>query len=300
MGKKLLLNTELNGIKPSTKGKVRDIYDLGDKILIVATDRISAYDCVLPNGIPYKGVILTTISEYWFNHTRHIVDNHLISTKVEDFPSPYRKYKELLEGRTMLVEKTKPIPVECIVRGYLSGSAWKEYKETGSVCGIKLPSGLKEADKLPHPIFTPSTKATDGKHDINISFDKMVDMIGEETGQRLKDLSIKVYEFARDKALERGIIIADTKFEFGMIPSTEDIILIDELLTPDSSRFWLKEKYLPGHHQHGYDKQFVRDYLDSIEWNKKPPAPPLPPDIVEKTKKRYMDIARLLGVEIRC
>ncbi|MEA3493398.1 MAG: phosphoribosylaminoimidazolesuccinocarboxamide synthase [Candidatus Margulisiibacteriota bacterium] len=286
---KVLLNIELPGIKLFKKGKVRNVFDLGDKLLLVASDRISAYDSVMPNGIPDKGKILTQISAFWFDLTKDIIDNHLISADVYKFPAGINindDIRKVLDKRTMLAKKTDSIDIECVARGYLSGSAWKEYQESGSVCGIKLPAGLKESDKLPEPIFTPATKAASG-HDENISEKKMMDIIGAEDGTILRDTTLNIYNKARDYADTKGIIIADTKFEFGK--SDGKIILIDEILTPDSSRFWPKDGYNPGGPQPSFDKQFVRDYLVSIKWNKEPPAPRLSEEVVEKTHALYMD-----------
>ena len=293
----IVLETDLGGIFPKRSGKVRDIYDLGDKLLIVTTDRISAYDCILPNGIPGKGVVLNKISEYWFRKTGGIIKNHLISTSIDDFPVKLLDFREQLEGRSMLVEKSRPIPVECIVRGYLSGSGWTEYNKTGSVCGVDLPAGLLESGELKNPIFTPSTKASDGTHDINITFEEVVDLIGETLAFKLRDTSIRIYEFARQIAVNQGIIIADTKFEFGIDINTEELKLIDEILTPDSSRFWLKSDYVPGRAQNSFDKQFVRDYLNSVNWNRKPPAPVLPENIVQKTREKYENLLEFLNIE---
>lgn len=284
-----ILTTEFKEIAPARRGKVRDIYDFGDKLLIVATDRISAFDVVLPNGIPGKGKILTQISTYWFDKTTDIIQNHLLSTRVEDFPEVIRKHRKLLEGRSMLVKKAKPLPVECVVRGYLSGSGWKDYLQNGSVCGIVLDSGLVECSKLGAPIFTPATKAEGGEHDENITFERMAGMIGKQLAHYLRKISIALYDFGNKLAEEKGIIIADTKFEFGIDDVSGDAILIDEILTPDSSRFWPKDDYSPGRPQKSFDKQFVRDYLSSIGWNKKPPAPVLPPEIVEKTREKYLE-----------
>jgi len=269
------------------RGKVRDIYDLGQYLLLVATDRVSAFDVVLPNGIPGKGKVLTKISAFWFGQTEDIIKNHVSATEVEDFPLGLHKYAALLRDRSMLVRKAAPLPVECIVRGYLSGSGWKEYRETGAVSGIKLPAGLLESARLPEPLFTPSTKASEG-HDINISFEDMKGLIGEEVSGRLRALSLAIYSKAAEIAGERGIIIADTKFEFGLIEG--EPLLIDELLTPDSSRFWSAKDYSPGKGQDGWDKQIVRDYLLGLRWDQRPPAPELPAHIVEKTAKRYREI----------
>jgi phosphoribosylaminoimidazole-succinocarboxamide synthase len=276
------------------RGKVRDIYDLGDRLLIVATDRISAFDVVMPNPIPDKGGVLTQLSKFWFDLTKQIVPNHIISTEVEDFPEGCRPYRELLKGRSMLVVKADPLPVECVVRGYLSGSGWEEYKKTGEICGIPLPKGLVESSRLEEPIFTPATKAEMGMHDENIVFEKVEKIVGKEMAQRLKSLAVAVYKMARDFAEKRGILIADTKMEFGM--KEGKLLLIDELLTPDSSRFWPKDEYLPGGSQKSFDKQFLRDYLLSIRWNKTPPAPPLPEEIIQKTREKYLEAyERLVG-----
>ncbi|HQA04588.1 MAG TPA: phosphoribosylaminoimidazolesuccinocarboxamide synthase [Thermodesulfovibrio thiophilus] len=288
---KVILETNLQGVKFIRRGKVRDIYEVEDYLLIVATDRVSAFDVVLPNGIPGKGKILTQISLFWFDKVKDIVENHIVSSNVREFPEPLQVYGEVLEGRSMLVRKAKPLAVECIVRGYLSGSGWKEYQKTGMVCGIKLPDGLTESEKLPLPIYTPSTKAMEG-HDINISFDKTVKILGKETAEKVRDLSLAIYKRASDIAENKGIIIADTKMEFGIYDGK--LILIDELLTPDSSRFWSIKDYKPGQSQDSFDKQIIRDYLISRKWDKKPPAPELPPDIVQKTQERYEEIFRIL------
>ncbi len=286
--------TELKTLRLKGRGKVRDIYDLGDQLLIVATDRISAFDVVMPNPIPDKGRILTQLSKFWFDLTKEIVPNHVFSTVVEDYPKDCRPYQEMLRNRSMLVVKTDVLPIECVVRGYLSGSGWEEYKKTGEVCGIKLPKGLLESSKLEKPIFTPATKAEMGLHDENISFEKVEKIVGKELARRLKTLSIAIYEKARDVAEKRGIIIADTKMEFGV--KDGKLILIDELLTPDSSRFWPKDEYRPGGPQKSFDKQFLRDYLLSIRWNKNPPAPQLPEEIVQKTREKYIEAyERLVG-----
>jgi phosphoribosylaminoimidazole-succinocarboxamide synthase len=276
------------------RGKVRDIYDLGDSLLIVATDRISAFDVVMRNPIPDKGRVLTQLSKFWFDLTSEIVPNHVISAEVKDFPKECQPYKEILEGRSMLVVKADPIPIECVVRGYLSGSGWEEYRKTGEICGISLPKGLVESVKLEEPIFTPATKAEAGLHDENINFERVEKAVGEDLAQRLKSLSIAIYKMARSFAEEEGILIADTKMEFGIRDG--GLLLIDELLTPDSSRFWSKKEYLPGHSQKSFDKQFLRDYLLSIEWNKSPPAPRLPEGIIQKTRKKYLEAyERLVG-----
>ena len=276
------------------RGKVRDIYDLGDSLLIVATDRISAFDVVMPNPIPDKGRVLTQLSKFWFDLTSEIVPNHVISAEVKDFPKECQPYKAILEGRSMLVVKADPIPIECVVRGYLSGSGWEEYRKTGEICGISLPKGLVESVKLEEPIFTPATKAEAGLHDENINFERVEKAVGEDLAQRLKSLSIAIYKMARSFAEEEGILIADTKMEFGIRDGR--LLLIDELLTPDSSRFWSKKEYRPGHSQKSFDKQFLRDYLLSIGWNKSPPAPRLPEGIIQKTREKYLEAyERLVG-----
>jgi phosphoribosylaminoimidazole-succinocarboxamide synthase len=288
MNSKIILQTDFPGLKLVKRGKVRDIYDVGEYFLIVSTDRLSAFDVIMQQGIPFKGEVLTKISQFWFNFSKGIVDNHLISISVDDFPSSCSEYKEELEGRTMLVKKAEVIPIECIVRGYISGSGWNDYKSSGSISGIKLPEGLIESEMLPDPIFTPSTKAQIGTHDENISTDQAYDIAGRENVEMIKDIALRIYKSAVDYALKRGIIIADTKMEFGILDNK--IILIDELLTPDSSRFWPVEKYEKGRAQESYDKQFVRDYLLSIKFNKKPPAPILPDEIITKTSEKYLDV----------
>jgi phosphoribosylaminoimidazole-succinocarboxamide synthase len=291
MTEKIICETNLEGVKFLRRGKVRDIYEINEHLLIVATDRVSAFDVVLPNGIPNKGIILTQIFLFWFNKVKDIIENHIVSSDVKEFPEPLQKYNKILEKRSILVKKAKPLPVECIVRGYLSGSAWKEYQKTGMICGIKLPAGLVESAKLPEPLFTPSTKAEQG-HDINISFEETVKILGRETAEKIRDYSIAIYKKASEIAEKKGIIIADTKMEFGFYDGK--IILIDELLTPDSSRFWSMKDYKPGKPQDSYDKQIVRDYLLSLKWNQKPPAPELPEDIIKKTAERYEEIFRIL------
>lgn len=286
----VLMQTDLSDIKLLKRGKVRDVYEIEEYLLIIATDRVSAFDVVLPNGIPDKGKILTQISIYWFNEMRDIIDNHIVATDVKDYPRALHKYRDILEGRSILAKKARPLPVECIVRGYLSGSGWKEYKEKGTVCGIKLPEGLVESSRLDEPIFTPSTKTEEG-HDINISFEEMKKVVGDEIGERLKEISIKIYKKAGQIAEKKGIIIADTKMEFGF--HDDKLILIDELLTPDSSRFWSIKDYQPGKGQEGYDKQIIRDYLISLNWDKKPPAPELPEQIITKTSERYKQILQI-------
>ncbi len=286
-----LMNTDIPGLKLFRQGKVRDVYDLEDSLLIVATDRISAFDCIMPNGIPDKGRILTAMSLFWFEFTREFIPDHLLAHKIEDFPPFLREYSVQLEGRSMLVRKTRPLPVECIARGYIAGSGWKDYQETGAICGIKLPSGLKQAQKLPETIFTPATKADTG-HDENISFAHAAEILGAETAERVRDITVQIYESARDYAMDRGIIISDTKFEFGILD--DEIILIDELLTPDSSRFWPVSSYREGQSPPSFDKQFVRDYLERLDWDKTPPAPVLPAEIVTKTREKYLEAYRML------
>jgi len=288
---KMILKTEMPDIKFLRSGKVRDIYDLENSLLMIASDRISAFDVVLPNGIPGKGKLLTRISIYWFSQMEDIIKNHLIATEVGDYPAICHKYREQLEGRSMLVKKAEQIPVECIVRGYLSGSGWKEYQKTGMVCGIKLPEGLKESSRLETPIFTPSTKAEEG-HDINISFAKTADIVGQKMAEKLRDASLKIYSKAREMAEKKGIIIADTKFEFGMYDN--ELILIDEILTPDSSRFWSVRAYEPGKGQDSYDKQIIRDYLLTLDWDQTYPGPELPGHIVEKAIERYKEILNII------
>jgi len=285
----VLLKTYLEGLPLFRRGKVRDVYDLADTLLIVSTDRISCFDVVLNQGIPGKGKVLTALSLFWFDFLRKHVAHHFITADVSRYPAAAKKHASVLEGRSMLVKKTKPLPVECIVRGYLSGSGWKEYKQSRSVCGIALPAGLKESDRLPEIIFTPSTKAEQG-HDINVSQQYVRDLIGEEIARTLQDLSINIYRQAADFALEKGIIIADTKFEFGL--DGKEVILIDEVLTPDSSRFWPHDEYCAGKPQPSFDKQFVRDYLEGLAWDKTPPAPDLPPDIIAKTSQKYFEAYR--------
>jgi phosphoribosylaminoimidazole-succinocarboxamide synthase len=288
----LILETNLAGLKPPKRGKVRDIYDLGETLLIVATDRISAFDVVLPNAVPEKGRALTQISKYWFSKTSDLVRNHLISMEVKDYPAECGRHAAILEGRSMLVKKSQPLPVECIVRGYLSGSGLKEYKVAGSVSGIRLPPGLAEASRLPEPVFTPSTKAEQGDHDVNIDFTAVVKLVGADVAEKIKKYTLAIYKRACELAEPKGIIIADTKLEFGVYHG--DVILIDEVLTPDSSRFWPKNNYKAGVVQKSFDKQFVRDYLLSLEWNQKPPAPVLPEDVVKRTSEKYLEVLRML------
>lgn len=289
----VITSTASGSFAPTKQGKVRDIYDLGKELLIVATDRISAFDVILPDGIPNKGKVLTQISAFWFEKLSHIVPHHVVSTDVAQFPEPFRSAPKIFRGRSMLVRKTRPIEIECVVRGYLSGSGWNEYKRSRSVCGISLPGGLKESDKLSEPIFTPTTKAPMGTHDENISFDEVVNRVGMEMATKLRDLTISIYLQGADYAATKGIIIADTKFEFGL-DDDGTIVWIDEALTPDSSRFWPMDQYKPGGPQPSFDKQYVRDYLLSINWNKLPPAPRLPEDVILTTSRKYEEALRLL------
>lgn len=298
MTERAMLQTDFPGLVLYQRGKVRDIYDFGDYLLLVATDRISAFDVVLPTGIPGKGKVLTALSAHWFKLMADLVPTHLITTEVEGYPGVCRPYGEVLQGRSMLVWKAKPLPIECIVRGYLSGSGWIEYQKTGSICGISLPPGLLESSRLDPPLFTPSTKAERGEHDINITFDEVAAQLGWELAERVKTLSLKIYERAHAYALERGIIIADTKFEFGLCEGK--LLLIDELLTPDSSRFWPADAYEPGRPQPSFDKQYVRDYLKSLSWAMRDPGPELPPEIVEQTSARYQEALRRLFGEPQC
>ncbi len=283
----MVYQTDFKDLNLLKRGKVRDIYDLGDALLIVASDRISAFDVILPDAIPEKGKILTGISLFWFKIMEPIVENHLISSDVDEYPDVCKPYSEVLSGRSMLVKKARPLPVECVVRGYISGSGWTSYKETGKICGIDLPDNLKESDKLPVTLFTPSTKEDVGLHDINIDFNEAANRIGEETARKVKALSLQIYKKGCELAENKGIIIADTKFEFGIYDN--DIILIDEILTPDSSRFWPKDLYMPGGPQESFDKQYIRDYLISIKWNKTPPAPHLPDNVIADTRNKYLE-----------
>jgi phosphoribosylaminoimidazole-succinocarboxamide synthase len=287
-----VMTTSFSGLGPRHQGKVRDIYDLGEALLLVATDRISAFDVVMAEPIPDKGRILTQLSAFWFRHLADLTPNHLISLQVEDFPPACRPFREMLRGRTMLVRKCQPLPVECIVRGYLSGSGWAEYRQGGAIGGLPLPPGLVESQKLPEPLFTPSTKAELGTHDENISFTAMAGRIGAELAAKVRDLSLALYRRALEWAEPRGVIIADTKFEFGL--SSGELLLIDEVLTPDSSRFWPQEDYRPGGPQKSYDKQYLRDYLESLGWNKQPPPPPLPADVIANTRARYLQALKAL------
>jgi len=288
---KTLRETNFAEIGVPKKGKVRDIYDLGDRLLIVTTDRLSAFDVVLPTGIPDKGKVLTKLSVFWFHEMEDIIRNHILETDVEKYPEPLKKYGEHLKDRSMIVKKAKVIPVECVVRGYLAGSGWNDYKERGSICGISLNGGLRESSKLEMPIFTPTTKAEEG-HDMSITYDETVGLIGEALAKKLMDASINIYEKACKIAEERGVIIADTKFEFGMLDG--EMIVIDEMLTPDSSRFWSIKDYQPGKPQDSYDKQIVRDYLNTLDWNKQYPGPELPIEVVDKTQARYVEILQIL------
>jgi len=287
-----LLDTELAPLTLYARGKVRDLYSVGDQLLLVATDRISAFDHVLASGIPGKGKVLTQLSLFWFNFLADVVPNHLITADVDQYPEELAAYRDELEGRSMLVKRAQMFPVECVVRGYLSGSGWKDYKASGSVCGIRLPSGLRESDHLPEPLFTPASKSLDGEHDVNISFDEMVARVGAHNAERLRSLTLAIYKKASAYAEQRGLILADTKFEFGN--AAEGIILADEVLTPDSSRFWPRDQYAPGGPQPSFDKQFVRDYLEAIHWNKQAPAPALPPEVVSHTQEKYFEAFRLL------
>ena len=289
----VITQTASERFMPTWQGKVRDIYDLGNSLLIVATDRISAFDVVLPDGIPNKGKVLTQISTFWFRKLAYIAPNHIITVDVNAYPEPFRSNPEVFAGRSMLVKKTKPLPVECVVRGYLSGSGWNDYRKTQSVCGIRLPAGLKESEKLPEPIFTPATKAERGMHDENITYEEVVRSVGKGVAERIRDLSLGIYTEGATYAATRRIIIADTKFEFGLDDNGE-IIWIDEALTPDSSRFWPIDQYIPGGPQPSFDKQFVRDYLTSIRWDKAPPAPHLPEDVINTTSKKYEEALKLL------
>jgi phosphoribosylaminoimidazole-succinocarboxamide synthase len=292
--KKPVSETDFQGLNLIKRGKVRDIYDLGEHLLMVASDRISAFDVVMPDPVPDKGVILTQISLYWFEIMKPIIENHVVSANVNDYPAVCRPYSETLHGRSMLVKKAEPLSIECVVRGYISGSGWKSYQQTGSVCGIDLPGGLQESDKLPEPIFTPSTKEELGAHDINIDFAEAEKRIGKDLAEKAKDFSLAIYKKGSEMAAGKEIIIADTKFEFGLLG--DKLILIDEVLTPDSSRFWPKATYQPGGSQQSFDKQYVRDHLLSVKWNKQPPAPSLPEDIIRNTRKKYLEaLTQLTG-----
>lgn len=288
----IVFETDFPKLNLLKRGKVRDMYDLGETLLMVATDRISAFDVIMPDPVPEKGKILTQISLFWFDVMKPVISNHIISSNVDDYPEICKPYAEMLRDRSMLVKKAKPLPVECVVRGYISGSGWKSYQESGIVCGIKLPDGLQESEKLPGPIFTPSTKEEVGVHDVNINFEEAVKIIGRSLAEKVKEISLLIYKKGAELADKKGIIIADTKFEFGIFEN--DIILIDEILTPDSSRFWPKESYSPGQSQKSYDKQYLRDYLISINWDKLPPAPFLPKEVVKNTRKKYLDALNLI------
>jgi phosphoribosylaminoimidazole-succinocarboxamide synthase len=288
-----VLHLELPGLKKLRSGKVRDIFDLGDRLLFVATDRISAFDCIMPNGIPHKGQVLTQISYFWFAQTESFQPNHLLSHAQDPLPANLKPFAAELDGRSMIVKKAKPLAIECVVRGYLAGSGWKEYRANQTVCGVKLPPGLTESAELPEPIFTPATKAETG-HDENISFEQAADIVGSGIAEQARAASLRIYNTARDYARKRGIIIADTKFEFGVF--NDELILIDEVLTPDSSRFWPADQYQPGKGQPSFDKQFVRDYLETLDWNKTPPAPALPPEVVARSEAKYLEAyERLTG-----
>lgn len=293
----VILSLDLPGVLKRASGKVREIFDLGDTLLLVATDRISAFDVVMPNGIPHKGRVLTQISAFWFEKTRHIIPNHVITTDVAKFPSSLKAHSAKLEGRSMLCRKTRPLAIECVVRGYLAGSGWKEYRQRGTVCGIKLPAGLVEASELGEPIFTPATKAATG-HDENISFERACEIVGTDIAEKTRSASLAIYKWARAYARDRGVIIADTKLEFGQLDDGS-LIVIDEMLTPDSSRFWPADQYQAGLAQPSFDKQFVRDYLETLDWNKQPPGPLLPSDIIAKTSAKYLDAyKRITGKEL--
>ena len=292
MSQNVITETNLTNLDLANRGKVRDLYDLGEQLLIISTDRISAFDVVLPNGIPYKGQILTGLSEFWFDYTRSIVDNHIITTDVSQYPDELRADAEVLKGRSMLVRKANRIDIECVVRGYIAGSAWSEYKADGTVCGEKLPAGLTESERLPEPIFTPSTKAEQGEHDENISIAEMEAEIGKELSEKIMQTSFALFEAASEHAEKSGIILCDTKFEFGQIDG--QLILIDEVFTPDSSRFWPKDEYKPGSSPPSFDKQYVRDYLSDVGWNKEPPAPELPAEVISQTSEKYLEAYRLI------
>jgi phosphoribosylaminoimidazole-succinocarboxamide synthase len=293
MANEVLLQIDLPEVRKIKSGKVREIFDLGDHLLLVATDRISAFDCIMPNGIPRKGEVLTRISHFWFDQMAGVVPNHRVTRPDDPLPRALRRFQAQLAGRSMIVQKAQPLSIECVVRGYLAGSGWKEYQASRTVCGIPLPAGLRESSELPEPVFTPATKAETG-HDINIGFDEAARMVGQATAERVRELSLQIYRTARAYAAQRGIIIADTKFEFGHFNG--QLILIDEVLTPDSSRFWPADQYQPGRSQPSFDKQFVRDYLETLDWDKTPPAPALPPEIVSKTQAKYFEAyERLTG-----
>jgi phosphoribosylaminoimidazole-succinocarboxamide synthase len=292
-----VFETFLDDIQTHWRGKVRDMYEVDDYLLMVATDRISAYDCILGSAIPDKGKVLTQLSAFWFNRTQEIVPNHMVAIDPADYPESLRPHADVLTGRSMLVTRTRPVLIECVARGYLAGSGWKEYQQTGSVCGLQLPPGLRESDRLPEPIFTPATKAESG-HDINISEAEAAKLIGDKLVDTLRELTLALYRHGADHAESCGIIMADTKFEFGLVDGSDgqqNVMLIDEALTPDSSRFWPKDEYTPGQGQTSFDKQYVRDYLDEIKWNRQPPVPELPPDVVDRTRQKYLEAYRLLA-----
>jgi phosphoribosylaminoimidazole-succinocarboxamide synthase len=291
------IQTELSGLKLLRRGKVRDIYEYGDKVLLIATDRLSAFDVVLPTAIPWKGAVLTQLSRFWFDMMQDIVPHHLVSADINTFPEDLQRYRDVLQLRSMLALKADMLAVECVARGYLAGSGWKEYQESGTVCGIALPPGLRECDRLPEPIFTPSTKAESG-HDLNITFEESVKIVGRENAEKIRDFTLRIYNRAAEYALPRGIILADVKFEFGIYNG--DIILCDELLTPDSSRFWQRASYRPGRPQPSFDKQYVRDYLEQVHFDKQPPGPELPPAVVNGTTEKYLEAYRILtGTSLR-
>ena len=292
MSQSIITSTQLTNLSPAHSGKVRDLYDLGDELLIVSTDRISAFDVVLPNGIPDKGKVLTGLSKFWFNYTESVADNHLVTTEVEDYPDILQSDAELLKGRSMLVRKAERVDIECVVRGYLAGSGWSSYQKTGEICGQKLPTGLRESERLPELLFTPTTKAEQGEHDEPISIEEMRDQVGSELTDRLIDASFELFRAASQHAETVGIILCDTKFEFGQRDGK--LIVIDEVFTPDSSRFWPADLYEPGKSQQSFDKQFVRDYLSEIGWNKQPPAPELPETVISKTSEKYREAYRLI------
>ncbi len=292
MTQSVITKTDLANLPLFNIGKVRDLYDLDDKLLMISTDRISAFDYVLPDGIPCKGDVLTALSEFWFNHTKSIVDNHLITTDVAAYPDELKPHAEVIRGRSMLVHKADRIDIECVVRGYIAGSAWLEYKADGTVCGEKLPEGLRESDRLPQLIFTPATKAEQGEHDENISIARMEEIIGKDLSERIIEASFALFKSASQHAEKVGIILCDTKFEFGLLD--DNLILIDEVFTPDSSRFWPKDEYEPGKSQSSFDKQYVRDYLSEVGWNKEPPAPHLPKDVIHRTSEKYLEAYRLI------
>jgi len=294
----IVLETNMPDLKMVNRGKVRDIYDLGEHLLLVTSDRLSAFDVIMNEGIPKKGQVLNQFSIFWFNMMADIIPNHIVATEVSDFPAATHAYRDQLEGRSMLVKKARPLPIECIVRGYVSGSGWKEYQQSGSICGISLPEGLLESAQLAEPIFTPSTKAELGEHDENISFDEAIKLCGKEIAEQVRDKTVEIYCRARDFASEKGIIIADTKFEYGLL-ADGSLIWIDEALSPDSSRFWPKELYRPGGPQPSFDKQFVRDYLETLDWNKQAPPPPLPEEIIIKTAEKYQEaLFQLTGITL--